>query len=92
MRLPMPRLQGHAGRQRRPKRDEPTDAYLLKSAAIIARYLPGIGNPLDMDMSDLDVLMEVVNDIVRMEGGSGSGSGAGDHRARVEEQMRRLHG
>ena len=45
-----------------------------------------------MDMGDLDALMEVVNEIIRMENGSGSGSGAGDHRARVEEQMRRLHG
>lgn len=64
----------------------------MRSAAIIARYLPGIGNPLDMDMTDLDALMEVVNEIIRMENGKGSGSGAGDHRARVEEQMRRLHG
>jgi hypothetical protein len=45
-----------------------------------------------MDMTDLDALMEVVNEIIRMENGKGSGSGAGDHRARVEEQMRRLHG
>ena len=47
---------------------------------------------MDMDMTDLDALMDVVNEIVRMESGKGSGTGADDHRARVEEQMRRLHG
>ena len=64
----------------------------MRSAAIIARYLPGIGNPLDLDMTDLETWMDVVTEVIRMENGKGSGSGAGDHRARVEEQMRRLHG
>jgi hypothetical protein len=43
-------------------------------------------------MTDLETWMDVVTEVIRMENGKGSGSGAGDHRARVEEQMRRLHG
>jgi hypothetical protein len=43
-----------------------------------------------MDLCDLEPLMEAVNEIIRME--NGKGSGAGSHRARVDEEMRRLFG
>lgn len=68
----------------------PTDAEIVRSAAIIARYLPGIHDPLGMDIGDLNALADAVGDILRME--RGGSSGPQSHRARVEADMRRLHG
>jgi len=90
VRVPLPRLQGVCGGRRRPKSTEPSDADFLKAVAIVARYLPGLGDPLDLDLCDLDTWMEAISEVLRLEGGSDRGDGS--HRARVEAEMRRLHG
>lgn len=56
----------------------------------MARYLPGLGDPMDMDLPELDGWMDAITEVLRLEGGSGKGDGS--HRAMVDEQMRRLHG
>jgi hypothetical protein len=68
----------------------PTDAEIVRSAAIVARYLPGVHDPLGMDTSDLNILAEAVGDVLRIERGTSSGKDS--HRARVENEMRRIHG
>ena len=56
----------------------------------MARYLPGLGDPMDMDLPELDAWMEAINEVIRLEAGSGKGDGS--HRAMVDAEMRRLHG
>lgn len=68
----------------------PTDADIVRSAAIIARYLPGIHDPLGMDTHDLNILADAVSDLLRIERGGSSGKDC--HRARVEQDMKRLYG
>lgn len=57
---------------------------------MIARYLPGLGNPLDMTIRDLETWSQALSYILERE--NGAGPEATDHRARVEAEMRRLHG
>jgi hypothetical protein len=69
---------------------KPTDADIVRSAAIVARFLPGIHDPMGMDTATLNVLVEAVGDVLRLE--RGGQSGPQSHRARVENEMRRIHG
>ncbi len=56
----------------------------------MARYLPGLGDPMDMDLPELDAWMEAITEVLKLEGGGGKGDGS--HRATVDAEMRRLHG
>ena len=57
---------------------------------MLARYLPGFGNPLDMTLEDVEALGAALEGILRAE--NGTSEYVTDHRARVEAEMRRLHG
>jgi hypothetical protein len=57
---------------------------------MLARYLPGFGNPLDMTLEDVEALGAALEGILRAE--NGTSEDVTDHRARVEAEMRRLHG
>lgn len=70
----------------------PSDADIVRSAAIVSRYLPGIHDPMGMDTHDLSALVEVVGDLLKLERGRPSDDGVSSHRSRVEDAMRRLHG
>ena len=90
MRIPLPRVLACQRGQCRPKREQPTDAEWLKSAAIIARYIPGIGDPLALDITEMDEWLVAINAVLALE--SGTHKGESSHRARVEAEMRRIHG
>ena len=82
---------GDQGKGRRGKRLEPpSDEDWRRHLATIARYLPGLGDPLDMTMHELDEWGEALYGILRRE--NAGADDATDHRARVEADMRRLHG
>jgi hypothetical protein len=70
----------------------PTDAETLRSAGFIARYLPGLGDPMDLDTTEIAVWMEVIGAILKVERGRPSDIGPASHRSRVEDEMRRLYG
>ena len=57
---------------------------------MLARYLPGFGNPLDMTLEEVEGWGAALDGILRAE--NGTRDDADDHRARVEAEMRRLHG
>lgn len=57
---------------------------------MLARYLPGFGNPLDMTLEEVEGLGGALEGILRAE--NGTSEDVLDHRARVEAEMRRLHG
>lgn len=57
---------------------------------MLARYLPGFGNPLDMTLEEVEGLGAALEGILRTE--NGTHEGEVDHRARVEAEMRRIHG
>jgi len=57
---------------------------------MLARYLPGFGNPLDMTLEEVEGLGVALEGILRTENGTQEGDV--DHRARVEAEMRRIHG
>lgn len=58
---------------------------------MLARYAPGLGDPMDMELPDLREWQAAVVSLLEREYGKPTG-GSIDHRARVEEDMRRLHG
>jgi hypothetical protein len=47
---------------------------------------------MDMDTTELSVWVEVIGDVLKLERGKPSDMGVSSHRARVEDEMRRLHG
>jgi hypothetical protein len=57
---------------------------------MVARYLPGLGDPMGMELPEVEAWSTAMAEILRRE--NGDSSGATDHRARVEADMRRLHG
>lgn len=57
---------------------------------MVARYLPGLGDPMDLTYADLEVWADPMADIVSRENGASGDERS--HRARVEAEMRRLHG
>jgi hypothetical protein len=57
---------------------------------MLARYLPGFGNPLEMTLEEVEGWGAALDAILRAE--NGTQEDATDHRARVEAEMRRLHG
>jgi len=65
---------------------------VLRSAGFVARYLPGLGDPMDLDTTEIAVWMEVVGAILKVERGKPSAAGPSTHRSRVEDEMRRLYG
>jgi hypothetical protein len=58
---------------------------------MLARYAPGLGDPMGMTLPDLQEWHNAVAALLEREFGKPD-SGATDHRARVEAEMRRLHG
>lgn len=56
---------------------------------MVARYLPGLGDPMLMTLPELGEWGDILADMLQREFGS---SGGNDHRARVEADMRRLYG
>lgn len=58
---------------------------------MLARYAPGLGDPMDMALPDLREWQAAVVELLEREYGKPTG-GPIDHRARVESEMRRLHG
>ena len=69
----------------------PSDADWRLAAATVARYCPGLGDPMSMTVGELMEWGQALNTVLEREYGKPDG-GAVDHRARVEEDMRRLHG
>ena len=63
----------------------------IGESAIIARHLPGIGNPLALPIDEFNGYLRSIFDYLKRQAGD-SGGGAYDHRSYVEQQMRRLHG
>ena len=59
--------------------------------ASLARYCPGIGDPMDMALHEVMEWVEAMNALLEREFGK-PGNGEVDHRARVEAEMKRLHG
>ena len=57
---------------------------------MLARYLPGFGNPLDMTLEEVEGWGAALDGILRAE--NGTQEDVTDHRAIVEADMRRLHG
>lgn len=68
----------------------PSDDGWRHLAAMVARYLPGLGDPMDMTYVDLEAWTDPMAEIIRRENGSSRDEDS--HRARVEADMRRLHG
>lgn len=58
---------------------------------MIARYAPGLGDPMDMTLPDLQEWQAALGMVLDREYGKPD-TEAVDHRARVEAEMRRLHG
>jgi hypothetical protein len=70
--------------------EPPSDEDWRRHIALVARYLPGFGNPLDMTLPELEGWADALAHILERE--NGTSGDAVDHRARVEAEMRRLHG
>ena len=70
--------------------EPPSDEDWRRHIALIARYLPGFGNPLDMTLPELEGWAAALACILERE--NGPSAEGDDHRARVEAEMRRLHG
>lgn len=68
----------------------PSDEDWRRYAAMVARYLPGLGNPMDMTYAELEAWDGAMLHILRSE--FGPGAEESDHRARVEAEMKRIHG
>jgi len=58
---------------------------------MLARYAPGLGDPMGMAVPDLQEWQKAVITLLDREFGKPDDE-AVDHRARVEAEMRRLHG
>ena len=58
--------------------------------AIIARYMPGLGDPMGMTLAQVQAWSDALVYILDRE--NGTKSDGSDHRAKVEADMRRLHG
>ena len=58
---------------------------------MLARYAPGLGDPMDMTVPELQDWQKAVGGLLEREFGKPSQRDV-DHRAIVEEQMRRIHG
>ena len=56
--------------------------------ALIAKHLPGIGNPLDMSLGEVEAWAERLAEIISRE--NGDANGMSEHRARVEADMSRF--
>jgi hypothetical protein len=82
--------QADAGRQPGKPVEPPSDEEWRRAAATIARYLPGLGSPMDLTLDEIRDWMDALNAILRDE--QPGMDPAADHRARVEAEMRRLHG
>ncbi len=61
----------------------------LHEAAWIARYLPGLGNPLQLHIDEFDKYLKEVLQFLKNETPSMHGDTT-DHRSFVEAQMRNL--
>ena len=61
----------------------------LHEASWIARYLPGLGNPLNLSIDEFNKYLFEIVDILKNENASMPGD-AIDHRSYVEAQMRKL--
>ena len=64
----------------------------IAESAIIARYLPELGNPLDLPIDDFSAYLRSCFDYLQRQADPGSDPSSTDHRSHVEEQMRRIHG
>ena len=81
---------GHPTAERRGKlTGPPSDEDWRRAAAAIARYMPGLGDPMDMTLPELEAWTIEAARILQRENGT---EGEPDHRARVEAEMRRIHG
>ena len=78
---------GFAGKRLEP----PSDRDWRLAAATVSRYCPGLGDPMSMTVGELMEWSETVGTVLEREYGKPDGSQV-DHRARVEAEMRRLHG
>jgi len=65
----------------------PSDEDWRRSLAAIARYLPGLGDPMAMTLPEYEQWMPALAHILERENGTGDSS----HRRIVEDEMRRLH-
>lgn len=68
----------------------PSDEEWRRQVAIVARYMPGLGDPMGMTLADMQAWSDALVYVLERE--NGRKSDADDHRARVEADMRRLHG
>lgn len=84
------RLGDQAAGRRGKRLGPPSDEDWRRNLAAIARYMPGLGNPLDMTVSEVEGWCEALAYVLQRE--NGSSEDETDHRARVEADMRRIHG
>ena len=68
----------------------PSDEDWRRLVAAIARYMPGIGDPMALPLPELEAWGAAISGILQRE--TSGPAEASDHRARVEADMRRLHG
>ena len=60
---------------------------------MIARHLPGVGNPLHLPVDEFNGYLRSVFDYLKRQAGDSAPSADSvDHRSYVEQQMRRVHG
>jgi hypothetical protein len=69
----------------------PSDDDWRLAAATLARYCPGLGDPMSMTVPELMQWNDTLSAVLEREFGKPS-NGQVDHRARVEAEMRRIHG
>jgi hypothetical protein len=64
----------------------------MSEAAVLLRHLPGIGNPLHLPVDEFNGYLQEVFEHLKRQSDASAGSGPMDHRAYVEQQMRRANG
>lgn len=76
-----------AGRRCGKRLTPPSDVDWRRSLAAIARYLPGLGDPMALTLPDYEEWMAALAYVLERENGGGEDG----HRRIVEDEMRRLH-
>lgn len=64
----------------------------MSDASVLLRHMPGLGNPLELPIDDFNGFLRQTILHLERQSDRKNQNGPVDHRALVEQQMRKLHG
>lgn len=62
----------------------------MKDAFVIAKYAPGVGNPLSLSIDEFNDYLSAIAEFFKQQNEGATQAGTTDHRSFVEQQMRTL--